>query len=109
VYLPPKVLDDGGGAQRACKGGRLGLSPWSGFTRPSGAGAWAGEDEFSIDLARQGRPPTAWRGAGTPPGDVDLVVLLQTSPATMGRSFRFSLEPTTASRLQKEFGFVNTP
>ncbi|MFO0876009.1 MAG: amino acid adenylation domain-containing protein [Gemmataceae bacterium] len=63
------------------------------------------DDEFSIDLARKAVAECLARTRNAPE-DIDLVVCANISRFD-GPMFRFSLEPTTAARLQREFGLNN--
>jgi amino acid adenylation domain-containing protein len=101
VYLPPKVLT----TEEVLTGCKAALDfPLERFTGIKSRRV-AGEDEFSIDLARKAVADCLSRSKYAPE-DVDLVVCANISRYD-GPFFRFSLEPTTAARLQKEFGLVN--
>jgi amino acid adenylation domain-containing protein len=101
VYLPPKVLT----TEEVLKGCKSALDfPLEKFTGIKSRRV-VGDEEFSIDLARKAVAECLSRSKYAP-ADVDLLVCANISRYD-GPFFRFSLEPTTAARLQHEFGLVN--
>lgn len=101
VYLPPKVLT----TEEVLKGCKIALDfPLERFTGIKSRRV-AGEEEFSIDLARKALADCLSRSKYAA-DEIDLLICCNISRYD-GPFFRFSLEPTTAARLQQEFGLVH--
>ena len=100
VYLPPRVVSTDevlGGCQVTL---RFPLEQVTGIQYRH----VAGEQEFSVDLARHAILDCLSRSRHTPE-DIDLVVSCDTSHST--GFLEHSAEPSTALKLRHDFGFVN--
>ncbi|MFM7150713.1 MAG: amino acid adenylation domain-containing protein, partial [Gemmataceae bacterium] len=101
VYIPPGVLN----TDDVLKNCKVPLDfPLERFTGIRSRRV-VGENEFSIDLARKAVAECLSRSRYAP-DQIDLIVCCNISRYD-GPFFRFSLEPTTAARLQREFGLVH--
>ncbi len=101
VYLPPKVVPTRD-VMRACRNTVLyPLERLTGikFRR------MAGDNEFSIDLARKAIASCLERSKYQP-GDIDLLICCNISRYD-GPNFQFSFEPSTSAKLRDHFGLVN--
>jgi len=99
VYLPPRAVTTDE-VLRGCRSEiRFPLEKFTGIH----SRRMAGDTEFSIDLARHAVMDCLTRSRYRPE-DVDLVIASSISRCD-GADFRISLEPSTAVRLQKIFGF----
>jgi amino acid adenylation domain-containing protein len=101
VYLPARSLSTAE-IMRGCKAPLdFPLERFTGIRNRRSAG----ETEFSIDLATKAVTECLSRSRFAPE-DFDLLVCCNISRYD-GPFFRFSLEPTTAARIKKQFGLVN--
>ncbi len=99
IYLPPKELK----SIDVLKGCREHLL----FPIQSVTGIesthWAGDDEFSIDLAKMA-VADCLAGSRYAPVDIDIVICSNISRCD-GPGFHYSFEPNTAVRIKHHFGF----
>jgi 3-oxoacyl-[acyl-carrier-protein] synthase III len=101
VYLPPKTVSTDE-VLRACKNKvRFPLQHLTGIK----VRRMAGEDEFSVDLAKKATADCL-DNSRYRPRDIDLLICCNISRYD-GPDFRFSFEPNTSIKLKHCFGFDN--